>query len=50
MAQWRIDLGAEDIAALSRGDEITVSAIDEDEDDRSGALAVTDVTISLRDL
>lgn len=30
MAQWRVELGAEDVAALSRGEEITVVAIDEE--------------------
>jgi len=26
VAQWRIELGAEDVAALSRGEQITVAA------------------------
>ena len=30
MAQWRIELGAEDVAALSRGEEITVTAVDDE--------------------
>ena len=30
MAQWRIELGAEDVAALSRGEEISVVAIDDE--------------------
>ena len=32
MAQWRIELGAEDVAALSRGEEVTVVAIDEEQE------------------
>ena len=30
MAQWRIELGAEDLAALTRGEQITVFAVDEE--------------------
>lgn len=30
MAQWRIELGAEDVAALSRGEEVTATAIDDE--------------------
>ena len=30
MARWRIELGAEDVAALSRGEEIAVVATDDE--------------------
>jgi hypothetical protein len=46
MAQWRIELGAEDVAALSRGEEITVVAIDEESQQSE---ATIEVTVVLRD-
>jgi hypothetical protein len=46
VAEWRIQLGAEDLAALTRGEEITVVATD-DEDDLSGQSI--DVTLVYRD-
>lgn len=46
MAHWRIELGAEDVAALSRGEEVTVIAID-DESDLSEES--TEVTVVLRE-
>jgi len=30
VTQWRVELGAEDLASLSRGEDITVTALDED--------------------
>jgi hypothetical protein len=44
MAQWRIELTTQDLVALERGLEITVSAIDEDPDASEDQI---DVTISL---
>lgn len=41
MAQWRIELGAEDVAALSRGEEVTVVAIDDEQELQDDALEVT---------
>jgi hypothetical protein len=46
VAQWRVELGAEDVAALSRGEEISVAAIDE-ESELSEELI--DVTIAFRE-
>ena len=46
MAQWRVELGAEDVAALSRGEEITVVAIDDEMDLPEDAI---EVTVVLRD-
>jgi hypothetical protein len=47
MAQWRIELTTQDVVALSRGMEITVTAIDEEQDVSEESL---DVTISQLDL
>ena len=41
MAQWRIELGAEDLAALSRGEEIAVTALDDDMETSEGTIEVT---------
>ena len=46
MAQWRIELGAEDVAALTRGEEITVTAIDEESESPDDAV---DVTVAFRE-
>ena len=46
MTQWRIELGAEDVAALSRGEEVTVVASDDEPD---GSEETIDVTVVLRD-
>jgi hypothetical protein len=46
MAQWRIELGAEDMAALSRGEEITVPATDDEAELPDETL---DVTVVLRE-
>ena len=43
MAQWRIELSTQDIVALSDGREVTVSAVDEDEELNE----TLDVTITL---
>jgi hypothetical protein len=52
MAQWRIELGAEDVAALGEGREIVVPAFDEDQDFDEGSqrVIITDVTVVLRDI
>jgi hypothetical protein len=47
MAQWRIELTTQDVVALGRGMEITVSAIDEEQDSSEEQI---DVTISLLDV
>jgi len=47
MAQWRIELSTQDVVALSRGEEVTVTAVDEEQD--LGADTI-DVTVSLTDL
>jgi len=47
MAQWRIELTTQDVVALERGMEITVSAIDEEQ---ASAEDQIDVTISLLDV
>lgn len=47
MAQWRIELTTQDVVALSTGAEVTVTAIDEEQDLSEEAI---DVTISLLDL
>jgi len=47
MAQWRIELSTQDVVALSRGEDVTVSAVDEEQD--LGEVTI-DVTISLTDL
>ena len=46
MAQWRIELGAEDLAALSRGEEITVGAVD---DELEMSEESVEVTVVLRE-
>jgi hypothetical protein len=46
MAQWRIELGAEDVAALTRGEEIAVVAIDEESELSEGSI---DVTVAFRE-
>jgi hypothetical protein len=47
MAQWRIELTTQDVVALSRGSEVTVTAIDEEQ---GLAEETIEVTISLLDL
>jgi hypothetical protein len=47
MAQWRIELTTQDVVALSQGLEVTVTAIDEEQDLSEDSI---DVTISLLDL
>lgn len=44
MAQWRIELSTQDVVALSRGEEITVAAVDEEQDGVSESI---DVTVAL---
>jgi hypothetical protein len=44
MAQWRIELSTQDVVALSRGEEITVRAIDEEQDSSDETI---DVTVAL---
>jgi hypothetical protein len=46
VTQWRIELGAEDVAALSRGEQITVVAIDEESELSGDSM---DVTVAFRD-
>jgi hypothetical protein len=46
MAQWRIELTTQDVVALSQGLEVTVTAIDEEQDLSEDSI---DVTISLLD-
>lgn len=46
MTQWRIVLGAEDLATLSRGEEITVVAIDDEGETSEDSI---DVTIAYRE-
>lgn len=46
MAQWRIELGAEDVAALTRGEAITASAVDDEQDMSEETM---EVTVILRD-
>ena len=46
MSQWRIELGAEDLAALSRGEEITVVAVDEESELSEDSI---DVTVAFRE-
>jgi hypothetical protein len=46
VAQWRIELGAEDVAALSRGEEIAVVAIDEESELSEESI---EVTVSFRE-
>jgi hypothetical protein len=47
MAQWRIELTTQDVVAITRGVEITVTAIDEEQDLSEESI---DVTVSLLDL
>ena len=47
MAQWRIELTTQDVAALSQGLDVTVTAIDEEQDLSEVSI---DVTVSLVDL
>ena len=46
VAQWRIELGAEDVAALTRGEEIAVVAIDEESELPEDSI---DVTVAFRE-
>lgn len=46
VAQWRVELGAEDVAALSRGEEITVVATDDDSEPPEDSI---DIAVVLRD-
>jgi hypothetical protein len=47
MAQWRIELTTQDVVALSRGIEITATAIDEEQELSEESI---EVTVSLLDL
>lgn len=47
MAQWRIELTTQDVVALSQGSEVTVTAIDEEQDLSEDTI---EVTISLLDI
>jgi hypothetical protein len=47
MAQWRIELTTQDVVALSRGVEIMVTAIDEEQELAEESI---DVTVSLLDV
>jgi hypothetical protein len=47
MAQWRIELTTQDVVALSQGSEITVTAVDEEQELSEESI---DVTVSLLDL
>jgi hypothetical protein len=47
MAQWRIELTTQDVVALSQGAEITVMAVDEEQDLSDVSI---EVTVSLLDL
>jgi hypothetical protein len=47
MAQWRIELTTQDVVALSTGIEITVTAIDEEQELLEESI---EVTVSLLDL
>ena len=46
MTQWRVELGAEDLAALSRGEDVVVVAIDEESDLSGDSI---EVTVAYRD-
>jgi precorrin-4 methylase len=48
MAQWRIELATQDVVALSQGDEIVVTAIDEEQEGL--AVESIDVRIVLADI
>ena len=48
MAQWRIELTTQDIVALTDGQEIVVTAIDEEQ--QGLAEETTDVTVVLLDV
>ena len=41
MAQWRIELSTQDVVALSRGEEITVNAVDEEQAVSEESIEVT---------
>jgi hypothetical protein len=47
MAQWRIELTTQDVVALSQGTEVTVTAIDEEQELSADSI---EVTVSLLDL
>jgi len=46
VTQWRIELGAEDVAALTRGEQITVVAVDDESDVSEDSI---DVTVAFRE-
>jgi hypothetical protein len=48
MAQWRIELTTQDVVALSEGREVTVTAVDEEQE--AFADVAIDVTVTLVDL
>jgi len=48
VAQWRIELTTQDVVALSEGREITVTAIDEEQEGLADESI--DVTVALLDL
>lgn len=41
VAHWRIELSTQDVVALTRGEEITVSAVDEEQDVPAESIEVT---------
>lgn len=41
MAQWRVELSTQDVVALSRGEEVTVVAVDEEQDSGEDSIEVT---------
>jgi hypothetical protein len=41
VTQWRIELSTQDVVALSRGEQITVTAVDEEQDLSGDSIEVT---------
>jgi hypothetical protein len=41
VTQWRIELGPEDLAALSRGEDVTVVAVDDESEVSADSIEVT---------
>lgn len=41
MAQWRIELSTQDVVALTRGEEVTTTAIDEEQETPADSIEVT---------
>jgi hypothetical protein len=48
MAQWRIELATQDVVALSEGREVTVTAVDEEQEGLADESI--EVTITLLDI